>query len=150
INPGVTVNFTGGWNPTGTNSVGDAGTLTNVSGVAISGGGTLNLSGGSLATLVVPVTASGATVNISGATTAVNGATLTSGTANTKVTFGLNAANNGKLNLQTANAFQGGAAPANATAAPVSVSTGGAVGTGGFTQTFSTITVNGTGILDLS
>ena len=126
----ITVNnnttFSGGWTT-------DAGTLTNTAGVVFNGSGTLTLSttsGGDFSKLLVPITVDTAIVNFNG--------------TNPNNIASLNVINNGTLNLGAANAFAGSTTPS-----AVAISSGGKLGTGGFSQTFGALTVTGNAALDL-
>jgi hypothetical protein len=118
--------FSGGWNT-------DTGTLTNTSGVVFIGNGTLTLSttaGGDFSKLLVPIAVDTATVNFN--------STVPNNIASLSVT------NNGTLNLGAANAFVGATTPS-----AVVLSSGGKLGTGGYSQTLGTLTVTGNATLDL-
>jgi autotransporter-associated beta strand protein len=126
----ITINnnttFSGGWST-------DAGTSSNTAGVVFNGSGTLTLSttsGGDFSKLLVPIAVDTATVNFNG--------------ADPNNIASLSVTNNGSLNLGTANAFAGSTTPS-----AVALSSGGKLGTGGFSQTFGALTVTGSTALDL-
>ena len=80
----ITVNnnttFSGGWTTTG-----DAGTLTNNTGVVFDGSGSVTLStasGGNFNAMLAPLTADGVTVNFNGVNPNNDGAAVTIGTSN--------------------------------------------------------------------
>jgi autotransporter-associated beta strand protein len=145
----ITVNnnttFSGGWTTTG-----DAGTLTNNTGVVFDGTGSVTLSsasGGSFNAMLAPLTADGITVNLNGVNPNNDGQTVTIGTTNYTATMQLTAKNNGRINLSMDNAFAGsGATPVPA---KLTLSAGGALGTSGTHQTFNTLSLSGGGTIDL-